>query len=236
MERLTMFDRVVFETFIRYGEVIEIRVPNAIGKGIRGTVSGYFDDFNLFCEAAQKAEKELLHDGIYFTLQRIDPRLLARAFNRVKPTNLTTSDTNVTHYRWLPIDLDPTRPSGISSSDTELKAALTLRDEVAQWAMDTFELPKPIRAMSGNGGHLLFHLPDMPATDETKVFIRGALESIAAKFDTNQVKIDQKVFNPGRIWKLYGTSAQKGDALPAGPYREARPHRVSYIEHLGGAI
>ena len=29
---------------------------------------------------------------------------------------------------------------------------------------------KPIKAISGNGGHLLFRLPDLPANDDTKSF------------------------------------------------------------------
>ena len=44
------------------------------------------------------------------------------------------------------------------------------------------------------------------------------------------MNIDTTVFNPARIWKLYGTTARKGDPVPAGPSREARPHRMAYID------
>jgi hypothetical protein len=158
---------------------------------------------------------------------------LARSFNRLKATDLTTSDSAIMAYRWLPVDLDPARPSGISSSDSELKEALTLRDEVAEWVVKELGFPSPIRAISGNGGHLLFRLADLPASEESKAFIKEILEGLADRFDTDRVKIDRGVFNPARIWKLYGTKARKGDALPAGQHRDARPHRAAYIEDMG---
>ena len=235
----TLFDKEIFELFVKSGEVVEVRILKVYGKSAawandfaKGTVSGYFDDHNLFCEAVKKADK-FPHSGIYFTLQVIDPRLIGRAFNRLKPSTLTTSDNNVIAYRWLPIDIDPVRPAGVSSSDSELHDALKLRNEIAERAINKLNFSKPIKAMSGNGGHLLFRLPGLPANDETKGFIKNTLEGIAARFDTNLIKVDTAVFNPARIWKLYGTTARKGDAVPAGPQREARPYRMAYIDDLG---
>jgi hypothetical protein len=236
---LTLFDRPVFETFIRPGEVVEVRILKASGKSpawgnelARGTISGCFDDHQAFCKAVQLADKAI-HGGIYFTLQIIDPRLIGRAYNRLKPTDSTTSDGNVLAYRWLPVDLDPVRPSGISSSDSELAKALELRDIVAKWSMKELSFPQPIRARSGNGGHLLFRLPDMPVNEENRSFIKNTLEMLAARFNSDEVHVDTACYNPARIWKLYGTTARKGDAVPPGPDREARPHRMSLIEDLG---
>ena len=75
--------------------------------------------------------------------------------------------------------------------------------------------------MSGNGGHLLYRLPDMPVNEENRAFIKNTLEGLAQQFNTDKVKIDTTVFNPARIWKLYGTTAHKGDELPGNQYREA---------------
>ena len=233
----TLFDKRVFEIFIKPGEVVEIRIPHAEGtldgKYVRGTLSGYYDDFEAFCEALRKAET-LRHDGIYFTLQVIDPRLLARSFNRFKTGGLTTSDNNILVYRWLPLDFDPVRPSGISSSDSELQEALSLRDTVSEWAIENLHFPKHVKAMSGNGGHSLFRLPDLPVNKDNQTYIKNTLEGLAQRFNTERVTIDTKVFNPARIWKLYGTTASKGDELPSNQYREARPFRMAYIEDLGG--
>ena len=238
-KKWTLLDKDVFKCFKKPGEVVEVRVLNVYGASpawggeyARGTVSGYFDDHGAFCEAVRAADKTV-HGGIYFTLQVIDPRLLGRAYNRLRPATLTTSDSNVIAYRWLPIDLDPVRPAGVSSSDSELRAALDLRDRVADFAVESMGLPSPIRACSGNGGHLLFQLPDLPANEENKAFVRGMLEEFDAKFSNDEVKIDTTVFNPSRIWKVYGSKARKGDPVPEGANREARPHRQSYIDGLG---
>ncbi len=229
-KHLTFYDLEAWNKFVRPGEVIEVRIPKS--NGIRATYSGYFDVHDLFCKAIRETEK-LQHGGAYFTIQVIDPRLLARRFNRIIQSEQTTSDRDVLFYRWLPIDIDPVRPAGISSSDRELQAALDLANVVADYCVSEKKFSKPIRAVSGNGSHLLFRLPDLPINDENKKAIKSILEGLSEKFDNEIVKIDTKVFNPARIWKLYGTQARKGDPLPAGQYREARPHRQSYIYDLG---
>lgn len=230
MELLTLFDVQVWEQFIAPGEVIEARFIKVKGRHIE---SGYFDNHPDFCKCVKQIDANV-HSGGYITLQVIDPRLLGRAFNRIKQSDITTSDGNVIAYRWLPIDLDPVRPSGVSSSDAELQEAIILRDVVAEHVVAEMGFSKPIRAMSGNGGHLLFRLPDLPITDQNKTMIRDILLGLAKRFDTDNVKIDTTVFNPARIWKLYGTTSRKGDPVTAGPNREARPHRMSFIEDLGG--
>jgi len=227
--RLSFLDPIVWNTFVNLGEVIEMRLIKFQG---RSTMSGYFDCHDGFCRAIRESEK-LIHSGAYFTLQVIDPRLIGRSFNRLKQTDLTTADSNVLAYRWLPIDLDPLRPSGISSSDSELKAALELRDAVSEHVMQKMGFSAPIAAMSGNGGHLLFKLPDIPVSEQSKKRIKGILNDLAARFDNDRAKIDTSVFNPARIWKLYGTRSRKGDDVPAGKNREERPHRLSFIETLG---
>jgi hypothetical protein len=239
-KKWTLFDPDIWKFFFKPGEVVEVRMPKVNGKSpawggafVRGTVSGFFDDHGAFCKAIKLADQST-HAGIYFTLQRIDPRLLARSFNRLKLSEVTTSDRDCLAYRWVPVDLDPVRPSGIPSSNSELQAALELRDKVAEWMVENFKFPSPIRAISGNGGHLLFRLPDLPVTEENREFIRNLLVDLARRFNNDCVQIDTTVHNPARIWKVYGTTARKGDAIPTGPNREARPFRIAYIDELGG--
>ena len=238
-KKYTLYEEIVWNIFIQPGEVMEVRIPSAYGKLLASdfirnrTVSGYFDDRQAFCKWVQEADKNLKHDGIYFSLQVIDPRLIGRSFNRLKVTQLTTSDNNVLFYRWLLIDCDPERPAGISSSDKELQESLKIRDGVCNWITAEMSFPNPLKAMSGNGGHALFRLPDLPANDETKALIKGILDTLGDRFDNSIVKIDRTVFNPSRIIKLYGTKTGKGDHVPSGEHREERPHRASYIENLG---
>ena len=146
-----MFDRLVWDLFINPGEVVEVRILGVKGKYevfggdyIRGPVSGYFDDFERFSKAVKEADR-IPHGGIFFTLQVIDPRLIGRAFNRLKPSDLATGDSDAIAYRWLPVDLDPVRPSGISSSEAKLIAALELRGIVSDWMIAEMAFPGPLK-------------------------------------------------------------------------------------------
>ena len=235
-----MLDQKIFNIFVKPGEVIEVRLLKVWGnspawKGFaKGTVAGYFDSFEPFKNAVSKAIQSQ-QSNVYFTLQVIDPRLIGRAYNRLKQSDLTTSDNNVRYYRWIPIDIDPVRPSGISASDSELRKAIELRDTIRDWIVDTTEYREILTAISGNGGHILIRLPkDIPANDHSKEFIRRFLEQTHNIFSTDDVAIDTTVYNPARIWKLYGSKAMKGDEVPGNQYREALVHRESYIDDLGG--
>ena len=124
----------------------------------------------------------------------------------------------------MPIDLDPVRPAGISSTDQELRAALCIRESIAKWLEEEMGWVKGIRACSGNGSHLVYRLPDFSNTEKTTALVKDSLAAIAQKFKNKWVDVDLKVYNPARIWKLYGTTARKGDNT------RDRPHRKSYVE------
>lgn len=157
-----------------------------------------------------------LHHG-----KPVNSALLARAYNRVRPVTSEplTQDTDISKLRWFLVDCDPVRPSGISASDEEHQLAL---DRVRQIRAVLIPegWPVPIVADSGNGGHLLFPIDLEP---EAANVLKTCLEALAFKFDDERVTVDRKVYNPARIWKLYGTTARKGDDVPE------RPHRLSRI-------
>jgi hypothetical protein len=133
----------------------------------------------------------------------------------------TTADHDVLRRRWLPIDCDPKRPAGISSSDEEHELALDRAFEIREALWDQ-GWDEPILADSGNGAHLLYPI-DVAAQDDG--FVKGTLDDLARRFSDTAVSIDQTVFNPARIWKLYGTVARKGDHAPI----VGRPHRLARI-------
>jgi len=224
----------VYNIFFEPGEVAEIRAFG-LSKGNKawegwaggsGVVFGYFDNAQDFGKAAGALDRAKA-EGIYFTLNPTNPDLLARSANRLKAAGAktaTTSDKDIVCIRWLPIDLDPVRPSGISSTDQELEYSKEARFRICEFVKHEFKGCPPILAVSGNGTHLLYKLEDLPNTDDTKDKIRQALAAIAANFSDEKVHVDLKVFNPARIWKLYGTTGRKGDHI------EKRPHRKSYID------
>lgn len=221
--------RRVYEGFFCPGEVVEIRGIDVEGPGpwkgrARGTVSGYFNHADAFASAAQALDNSGAK-FVYFTINPCNPALLARANNRLvaNPKN-TTQDVDIVCLRWLPIDLDPRRPAGISATDAEVKSALDLGGEITKWLEDEeMRFTKAIRAFSGNGIHLLYRLADLPNDEEHRKMIKQAIAAIAKKFSNDQVDVDVKTCNPSRLWKLYGTTGRKGDST------QDRPHRKSYI-------
>jgi hypothetical protein len=84
---------------------------------------------------------------------------------------------------------------------------------------DKFAMPSTQRAGPGRSWLILYKI-DLPADDGG--IIKKCLEALALRFDDERAKVDQSVFNPARIWKLYGTFNRKGDSLPERPHRLAR--------------
>lgn len=227
---------LVYETFFNPGEVVEIRGVGFTKTGpwsgfATKTVAGYFDNAVDFALAAKQLDDfESDEDrNIYFTVNPCNPALLARANNRLKVAQVTTKDENILCYRWLYIDTDPKRPTGISATDEELKAAIECRDRVVAWLIKQ-GFPEPITALSGNGGHAHFRLPDLPNTPETTNKIKHILQAINARFGNGLVKVDEANHNASRVAKLYGTVARKGDSV--GPYK----HRRSFLETGGHPV
>jgi hypothetical protein len=201
----------------RPGQVVELRVP----KYPRGnaTTAGYFNDPSALAEYALRASG--LAPGVYVTLNELNPALLARFNNRVETwVSQTTTDADVIRRRWLPLDFDPVRPAGISSTASEHEAARKRALECRRWLKEQ-GWPEPIMADSGNGFHMLFSI-DLPNDDDARGLVNGCLKAVSAKFSDSVVTVDVGVGNAARIWKLYGTLAAKGDATDERPHRQAR--------------
>jgi P4 family phage/plasmid primase-like protien len=214
-ENIIQAIKILFEP----GQVVELRAPNA---GRSGTISGCFNNHKNLAQELASLSGDV--GAVYYTLNPVNPSLLARASNRiVQNVKQTTSDAsdNITMRRWLLIDADPVRPSGISSTENEKSAAKGLILDVREYLVGR-GWPEPVKADSGNGYHLLFRI-DFPNDDASRKIVESVLKALAARFDNEAVKIDQKVFNAARITKAYGTMACKGDSTVD------RPHRLSKI-------
>jgi hypothetical protein len=208
---------------LRDGQVTELRALDASTVHDRRphTISGYFNDANKLADAVEQIKSA---KGIYVIPNPVKPALLGRSVNKARAAGKdpTTSDTDIARRMWLLIDCDPMRPAGIASSDDEHDAALARLDEIVVWLTSQGFAP-PITADSGNGAHAMYRV-DLPADDAG--LIERVLDALAQRFDDDVVKVDTGVFNPARIWKLYGTLAGKGDAEAASI---GRPHRMSKI-------
>ena len=202
------------------GDVFEVRVLEAVSAAYRREhiESGYFDYEHI--SAVPEALKRLLSfRGVYVTVNPVNPDLLARAVNRLRPAgrNPTTADTDIVRRRWLLIDCDPRRSSGVSSTKAEHESALAKAREIRD-GLSSLGWPDPIMTDSGNGAQLMYRI-ELPADDGE--LVRRVIGEIA-KASSEQVAIDTSVHNPARIWRLPGTMNCKGDSIPERPHRMAR--------------
>jgi hypothetical protein len=85
--------------------------------------------------------------------------------------------------------------------------------------------PEPVVGDSGNGYHLLYRI-DLPNDRGSLELVKGVLEALAFKFSDEAVEVDTTTCNAARIWKLYGTTARKGDDAGDRPHRRSRLLKV----------
>ena len=212
------------ELLFRPGEVVELRT---IGTDDWHTIrSGYYSDFEKLATKAldlNTASDRDMPSNIFITLNPVQSSLISRAENRTKtkPRN-TTTDEEISAVRWLPIDLDPVRPKGIPSTEEERLEAFSRAAEIKKFLAEN-GFSDPIMSSSGNGVHLLYKITDNPDLDKAASINKHIIHTLASKFSDNKVDVDKAVWNPSRIWKLYGTTAIKGENTAD------RPHRLSTI-------
>ena len=210
---------------------VEVRAVGAISdRDYRQPhiIAGYFDDHDKLAMAV--ANYITRAEGIYVTLNEIDPALLARACNRLadrlKPT---TGDADVVRRRIFYVDVDPVRPAQISATDAEHTLALARTRQIGEYLQE-LGAPAPLLADSGNGGHALWRI-DLPADDGG--LVQDALRALVLRFSDALAKVDETVGNPARIGKLCGTWARKGDSTADRPHRLARileaPERLAEL-------
>ena len=208
------------------GELFEIRLING-----NYNASGYFTSADTAIKALQNFHPEwnartptARAANIFITLNPIDIACYSRKQHDCFMENAqpTTKDNEITALHWLLIDLDPKRMSGVSSSEEELELAKKKAKTIHDFLSDR-GFKEPIRAMSGNGVHLVYRF-DVSNTAENVSVFEKALKILSEKYSDEEVEVDTTVFNPARICKLWGTIAQKGATTPE------RPHRKAYIE------
>ena len=168
--------------------------------------------------------------GVYFGLNPVRPDLAgSHAFPK---------DEDVVERRWLPIDVDPKRPSGTSSSEAETAAAWAVLDR-CRALLDGAGMTGAVVAFAGNGWHLCYPvlLPNDPAAKE---LVKAVLKGLSERCGDQLTKEEEKLVKGGgfllppkatvgrechdakRIWACYGTRKNKGEATAERPHRWAR--------------
>jgi len=146
--------------------VIEVRVPEA--RRLK-TLSGYFNDRAKILHELELASGE--YEGVYYTLNPVDPQLLGRANNNLKAyARHTTADKEIPWRINFLIDADPVRPTGISSTNAQLAESKKMM-RAALRDLTSAGWPEPLRAMSGNGHHGVYAI-DLPNDDKHRDLLR----------------------------------------------------------------
>jgi len=205
-----------FSAFIAPGQVFEVRLLHHNRKRVD---AGYFD-MPMHAATAIAALQDQ-YAGIYFTPNPVDPDLAARSYNRISAwATLTTMDNHILKRTWLLIDIDPTRPTGISSTQQELENALKLGNTIASALEFGYNWPRPYINVSGNGCHLLYHI-DEPNNEDVRDAIQVFLKTLDGRFADLGCRVDTTTYNASRIFRVPGTYARKGDNIPTRPHRKA---------------
>jgi replicative DNA helicase len=208
--------------------VVEVCLFNESAKP---THVGYFDNLDAAAKVIATNDGK---GNIFVTLNPASRDLLARANNRLiegsykKPVTRTL-DSEIVCDSWLFVDIDPKRPRGISSTDTELAAAREVGKAVRDWLIEIGVPPSALlTAQSGNGLYILVRLPDYPITEKSTAIKKAFINHVADLFDTAHIEIDRSVFNPARLLCALGTMKVKGENIAE------RPHRRSCVRTVAG--
>lgn len=208
--------RKAISTLQAPGKVFEVRI---IGTAKKDILSGYFRDAETLLQKFDTVD--LRQRNVYITLGEVKDECFARAQSECfLKSPQTSSDTEIVAYRWLFVDLDPVRSAGISSSNAELNEARKLARKVYEY-LRGLGFNEPVKALSGNGCHLLYRI-DIPNDPDGRALVERCLKVLALIFNSDSVKIDTTNSNPSRICKLHGTLAQKGRSTANRPHRMSR--------------
>ena len=217
---------------LTFGNPYEIRIIYNDGK-VR---SGYFQGAEILIRELSKLNLE--DCNVYITINQIHEGCYCRKqrdhFVEVKGKSApSTSENDVTYFRWLLVDLDPIRPAGISSSDSELIHSKEIALKVIDF-MTGLDFEDYIIALSGNGVHLLYGINEK-ATDENKQLLANCLKVLDAECSDEIVKIDAVNFKKAQICKLYGTLAQKGTNTADRPFRMSKIITIEELKEGAGS-
>lgn len=203
--------------------VLKTRYQNA--RGVFEPETQYPKTFSGYYTSIDKAAIDCyrLH-GVngYVTVNPVSRDVGARSLNAFCKSDKTAHDDDIVMLRWVFIDIDPVRPSGVSSTDAELAAAVSRRDAILG---DISALRQSsIWGRSGNGCWILTRLNDLLNDEAARNKIDDMLRSLGSRYSDDAVHVDQTTKNPSRIMGIPGTWKAKGS------WTDDRPHRMATID------
>lgn len=206
-----------WDVFKNGNQLTEIRLIANDGK----TASGYFTDAQTMINAIKPYE----HDySVYFTINTINPDCYGRPQrDKILPrVKNTTTDGEIIGRDFVLLDLDSKRASGVNATEEQLNNAKKKANKVYRFLKDN-GFYEPIVVCSGSGVHLYLRCALAP-TDENNKLVKRFIQALSMLFSDENVEIDEKVFNLGRIARVCGCYNRKGSNSDA-----ERPQRICHF-------
>ena len=192
-----------WDVFKDGNRLTEIRLIASDGK----TASGYFTNPNTMIEAV----KPYINDySVYFTINSINPDCYGRPQrDKIMPrVKNTTTDGEIIGRDFVLLDLDSKRATGVNATEEQLNYAKKKANEVYKFLRDN-GFNEPIVICSGSGVHLYLRCALLPS-EENNNLVKRFTQAVSMLFSDEQVDIDEKVFNLGRIARVCGYYNRKG--------------------------
>ena len=203
-----------WDIFRPNNQLTEIRLISNDGK----IASGYFTDPKTLIEAVKPYAKDY---SVYFTINPINPDCYGRPQKDkivIRAKN-TTTDSEIIARDYVLLDLDSKRATGVNATEEQLNLAKQKANVVYKFLIDN-GFYEPIVICSGSGVHIYIRCALLP-TEENNQIIKRFTQAMSMLFSDNNVDIDEKVFNLGRISRVCGYYNRKGS-----PLDKERPQRL----------
>jgi archaellum biogenesis ATPase FlaH len=203
-----------WDIFRPNNQLTEIRLISNDGK----IASGYFTDPKTLIEAVRPYAKDY---SVYFTINPINPDCYGRPQKDkivIRAKN-TTTDSEIIARDYVLLDLDSKRATGVNATEEQLNLAKQKANVVYKFLIDN-GFYEPIVICSGSGVHIYIRCALLP-TEENNQIIKRFTQAMSMLFSDNNVDIDEKVFNLGRISRVCGYYNRKGS-----PLDKERPQRL----------
>lgn len=203
-----------WDIFRPNNQLTEIRLISNDGK----IASGYFTDPKTLIEAVKPYAKDY---SVYFTINPINPDCYGRPQKDkivIRAKN-TTTDSEIIARDYVLLDLDSKRATGVNATEEQLNLAKQKANVVYKFLIDN-GFYEPVVICSGSGVHIYIRCALLP-TEENNQIIKRFTQAMSMLFSDNNVDIDEKVFNLGRISRVCGYYNRKGS-----PLDKERPQRL----------
>jgi len=227
---------------VRPGEVVELQTLKPGVTDPTNEVDKYpksrFAFATTLSECVQlAAEAESFQKpGVYLIQNRHKAAVKSKARAGVWYANTeATTDADISARRVIYLDFDPVRADGvggISATDAEQRVAVHMAAQAITDLAGYVSLSSLGFCLSGNGAQVWLALADLANTAAVKDLMKEFLLVFAAKYGTDECKVDEAVVDAKRLAPLASTRKTKGQHSAERPHRLVRFYCSEVVERV----